>query len=484
MDVDANYATGSPQPLLRRSIVAATLMIALLCCFSDTVSGQSASASLPNAPQPSYAGSVPSGPASDEELQLSLGDAIAKALRYNLDALEGGQNARLARGQKLIALSAILPQVSAGASENVNQESLSTLGIKVPGIPQIVGPYSYSTLDVSVSQSLFSYPAIQRLRAARTAEQAAQLSHEDILDVVTLTVGNAYLQVIEADSRIRAQEAEVRNAKALYDQALDELHAGTAPQIDVTRTEVQWHTEEYNLSIARNNFAIAKLTLGRAIGLPLGQQFELTDILPYADLTPPSLADALDTAYRFRSDYKSAVDSERSAHQELSAAKGERYPRIDTSANYADEGTTFGHSHGTFAFEAGVSVPIFTGRRISGDIVKAKATLDERKSESENLRGQIDFDVRSAYLNLNAAKEQVAVAQQNVTLAQDNLVRSKDRFSSGVTDSVEVVQAEQSLASADDQYITSLYNHNLAKLSLARALGVARTGYNQYLGGQ
>ena len=127
---------------------------------------------------------------------------------------------------------------------------------------------------------------------------------------------------------------------------------------------------------------------------------------------------------------------------------------------------------------------VFTGGRIKGDITQAEATLRQRKAEAENLRGQIDYDVRTAYLNLNAAKEQVDVARRNVELANDNLARSKDRFSSGVTDSVEVVQAEQSLASANDQYITSLYNHNLAKLSLARALGVARTSYNQYLAGK
>ena len=129
-------------------------------------------------------------------------------------------------------------------------------------------------------------------------------------------------------------------------------------------------------------------------------------------------------------------------------------------------------------------MPIFTGGRIKGDITQAEAQLRQRKAEAENLRGQVDYDVRTAFLNLNAAKEQVDVAQRNVELANESLARSKDRFTSGVTDSVEVVQAEQALASANDQYITSLYNHNFAKLSLARALGVARTSYSQYLGGK
>jgi len=432
-------------------------------------------------------GSVPSGPASDELVQLTLRDAIKMALRYNLGAIESGQNAQIARGQRLLALSNLLPHVSAGASENVQQVNLATFGLnglRIQGIPTVVGPFSYSSVDASISQTLFSYESIQRFRAARTAEQAAQLSYQDILDVVTLTVGNAYLRIIEADSRIKAQRAQVQNARALYDRAVDQVQAGTAPRIDATRTEVQLHTEEYNLSIARNNFAVAKLALGRAIGLPLGQEFELADTLPYSDITPLSVDDALQIAFKSRGDFRSALDSQKAAAQSLSAAKGERYPTVAANGSYGDIGPTFGHSHGDFTFQAGIRVPLFTGGQIKGDITQAEAELRQRKAEAENTRGQIDYDVRTAFLNLNAAKEQVAVAKQNVELANESLARSKDRFTSGVTDSVEVVQAEQALASANDQYITSLYNHNFAKLSLARALGVARSSYNEYLGGR
>jgi outer membrane protein TolC/ABC-type transporter Mla MlaB component len=453
---------------------------ALVAVFAVLIGGATAKAQ-----NTAINGSVPSGPASGELVQLTLRDAIKMALRYNLGAIESGQNAQIARGQRLLALSNLLPQVSAGASENVQQLNLATFGLSgLKGIPNVVGPFSYSSVDASVSQTLFSYESIQRFRAARTAEQAAQLSYQDILDVVTLTVGNGYLRIIEADSRIKAEEAQVQNARALYDRAADQVQAGTAPRIDATRTEVQLHAEEYNLSIARNNFALAKLALGRAIGLPLGQEFELADTLPYSDITPVSVDDALQIASKSRSDFRSALDSQKAAAQTLSAAKGERYPTVAVNGSYGDIGPTFGNSHGDFTFQAGIRVPLFTGGRIKGDITQAEAELRQRKAEAENIRGQIDQDIRTALLNLNAAKEQVEVAKQNVELANESLARSKDRFTSGVTDSVEVVQAEQALASANDQYITSLYDHNFAKLSLARALGVARTNYQQYLGGK
>jgi outer membrane protein TolC len=426
-------------------------------------------------------GSIPSGTASKEVLHLTLRDAITMAVRYNLGQIESGENARIARGQRLRAMSTLLPQVSAGAAENVEQFSASTLGIKVPQVPAVIGPFSYSTAQANASLSLFNFESIQRFRAARNAEQAAQLTYNDTLDVITLIVGNIYLEVIQAGSRIEAEQAQVKNAQALYDQAADQLQSGTSTKIDVTRSGVQLHTEQYNLSITQNNFAIAKLNLSRAIGLPLGQAFDLADQVPYADIHPQTVEDALSSAFKTRSDFRAALSVEKSAQQQLSATRGERYPVLAVNGDYGVQGPNFGTLHGAFTFQAGVTVPIFTSGRIKGDITEAEAALRQRKAEAENLRGQIDYDVRTAFLNLQAAQQQITVAKENVDLANENLSRSQERFAAGVTDSVEVVQAQQALASANDQYISSLYNHNLSKLQLARALGVARTNYNQYL---
>jgi outer membrane protein TolC len=426
-------------------------------------------------------GSVPSGTASKEVLHLTLRDAITMAVRYNLGQIESGENARIARGQRLRAMSALLPQVTAGAAENVSQFSAATLGIKIPQVPAVIGPFSYTTAQANASQSLFNFESIQRFRAARSSEQAAQLSYSDTLDAITLIVGSAYLEVIQANSRIRAEEAQIKNAQALYDQAADQLQSGTSTKIDVTRSGVQLHTEQYNLSITQNNFAIAKLNLSRAIGLPLGQAFDLSDQVPYADIHSQTVEDALNTAYKTRNDFRAALSSVKSAQQQLSATRGERYPVLAANGDYGVQGPNPGNLHGAFTFQAGVSVPIFTSGRIKGDITEAEAALHQRKAEAENLRGQIDYDVRTAFLNLQAARQQITVAKENVDLANENLSRSQERFAAGVTDSVEVVQAQQALASANDQYISSLYSHNLSKLQLARALGVARSNYNQYL---
>jgi outer membrane protein TolC len=99
----------------------------------------------------------------------------------------------------------------------------------------------------------------------------------------------------------------------------------------------------------------------------------------------------------------------------------------------------------------------------------------------QNLHGQIDYDVRAALLDLNAAAEQVEVARSSVDLADQTLTQARDRFAAGVTDNLEVIQAQEAVASANENYISSLYAHNLAKVELARAIGFAEEGVKQYL---
>jgi outer membrane protein TolC len=432
-------------------------------------------------------GSVPVGAATNEVMHLTFRDAIDMALRYNLEAIESTEAARAARAQRMQALSILLPNVSVGASYDRTRISAASIGLSsAPGfsIPAAIGPFAYSTIAVTASQAVVNVEATRRLRAAQSTEHGASLSRNDALDLVTLTVGNAYLQVIAAGSRIEATEAEVRNAQALSDRAADAFEAGTSPRIDVTRTAVQLHTEQFNLTVARNTLAIVKLNLARAIGLPLGQAFDLADRLPYADVDPLSVDGALKTAFESRADFRAAELAVESAQQEIAAARAQRFPTLSVSGDYGRQGVTVANTEHIFSFLATATVPVFTGGRITSQEAKGDAALQQRRAERDDLRGQIDYDVRTALLNLQAAKQQVAVARENVELANENLERSQERFAAGVTDSVEVVQAQQSLSHANDQLISGAYSHNLAKLQFARAIGAAHTGYAQYLGKQ
>jgi outer membrane protein TolC len=131
-----------------------------------------------------------------------------------------------------------------------------------------------------------------------------------------------------------------------------------------------------------------------------------------------------------------------------------------------------------------LSIPIFTGNSVHGEIQQADARLEQSRERLDNLREQIEADVRTAFLNLQSSAEQVKVAQSNIELADQTLAQSRDRFSAGVTDSVEVVQSQEAVASAHEQYISSLYKYNFAKISLVRALGAGAPGVKEYFSGK
>jgi outer membrane protein TolC len=372
--------------------------------------------------------------------------------------------------------------------ENVETESLTALGFKSNlfpfPLPRVIGPFNYFDARASVSQSLFNFKDFEQERAASERLKSAQYSFKDAREVVVLAVGNAYLQAIATASRIETTEAQVTNAQALYDKAVDQQKAGLNPAIDTLRAQVELQTRQQQLIAARNDFAKQKLSLARIIGLPPGQEFVLTEKAPYQALTPLPLEVYLQRAYTSRSDYQAAQAQVRAAELSRRAASAGHYPTLGFDANYGDIGVTPGQSNGTWQVNGGLNIPIFAGGKTHSDVLEADAQLKQLRSQLGDLRGRIDYEVRSALLDLNSAADQVEVARSSVELAEEALTQSRDRFTAGVTDNLEVVQAQESVASAHESYIQSLYAHNLAKVELARAIGDAEQGVKRYLKGE
>jgi outer membrane protein TolC len=454
---------------------------------SQQTSSSSGSTSVPP-PQGSFSGSVPVKPVAGT-LQISLQDAIDRGLKQNLGVLLSDYDTRAARGRRWQQLSALLPHVSAAPYLAVSQVNLAEFGFKFnfPGvtIPTIVGPFSYVDARLNASQSIFDWQSVNRLRAAGQNVESAEYSYKDARDLVVLSVGFAYLQAIADNARIETADAEVKTAQALYDQASDQLKAGTSPAIDALRAQVELKTRQQQLIQAKNDLAIQKLSVARVIGLPPGQQFELTDQSPYEPFEVLTLEDALKRAYASRSDYQAALADVRSAEFTMKAARAEHYPTLAVSGDYGVAGQHLtSSSHGVFDFRTTLTIPIFAGGTARADSLQASAQLDQSRAKLENLRAQIDDDVQTALLNLQSSSEEVAVTLSNIDLAEQSLTQSRDRFAAGVADTVEVVQAEEAVASAHESYISSLYSFNYAKISLARALGMAEQGVKEFFKGK
>jgi outer membrane protein TolC len=471
-----------------------TCALVLLCGVTPAVA-QSGTASPPTSSGQatagtldtnSFGGSVPAKLVPGV-LPLSLQDAIDRGLKQNLGVLLSNAEIQSARGQRWEQLSALLPQVTAAPYLATSKINLNELGLTSVGgilIPPSVGPFSYFDARVTASQTLFDWKSINASRAANENLKSASYTYKDARDLVVLAVGFAYLQAIADEARIETTDAQVKTAQALFNQATDQVTAGSSPAIDASRAKVELQTRQQQLIQAKNNFAIQKLTVARVIGLAPGQEFELTDRSPYEPFQGITVEEALRRAYASRSDYQAALTDVRAAEFSRKAAAAGYLPSLGLNADYGTGGSQISNATQVFDVRGTVSIPIFLGGRVHGDVLQANARLEQSRERLENLRAQIDTDIRTALLNLQSSADLVTVARSNIDLAEETLAQSRDRYSAGVADSVEIVQSQQAVASAHEQYISSLYNFNTAKISLARALGAAEEGFKEYFKGK
>lgn len=447
---------------------------------------------LPAAPTPAelaggaspYQGSVPAGEATSETLQLSLADALERGLRTNLGVIDKNLDSQLAQAERQRQLSNLLPQLTGNVRHQTGELSLVTFGFKIPGIPEVIGPFSYQDARVALTQRLFDLQALYKFRSARESARAADLSVAEARELVVVVVGAAYYQVVASAARVETAHAQLKASQSLEELAQNQVRSGLTPSIDGFRATVQRQTDLQRVAVYEATLEKDKLTLGRLIGLPAGQRIAITTPVPYVPWNGPSEEQALQTAYASRSDLKSAEAAVRAAELAKTAAAAEHLPSLAVSGDYGRVGKNLSTTDGTYTLSAGVSVPIYEGGRIRSEVARADVTLQRRRAEAADLKGRVDYEVRSNFLDLRAAETSVEVARQNVDLAEQTLTVAHDRFANGVTNNVEVVLAEQELAAAHENYIASLFSHNFTKLSLLRAMGQVEQGVKQLLSGK
>jgi outer membrane protein TolC len=425
-------------------------------------------------------GGVPQGAATGT-LALTLDAAIQMGLRNNLAPILAGNGNQQARAQRIAAVAALLPRVDASAGEMRQRINLAAFGFSFPGIPLLVGPFNVFQASASASLPIFNLSAVQNARAAGAEEKSAQANFEATRNLVVLAVANQYLLTVADQSRVQAAQAELATAESELTQAQDMLRAGTVNALAAVRAQVQRDRQRQQLTAQQNALSKQRLQLARAIGLPLAQNFTLATVPAFTKIAPPESGAAVAEALSTRPDYRAAESTQRAAKLLVSAAKAERLPTFGVSGNWGTIGHEIGSNHPIFSFGATLEVPVFAGGAYHADKLRAEAQLKDANSRLADLRAQIDVEVRSALLDLASNQAQVTVAQDAQQMAHQELQLAQDRFKAGVADNLEVVQAQQSVADADESTIASLYAYNVAKAQLAQALGVAATRYQQYL---
>lgn len=431
--------------------------------------------------QGAYTGSAldPNPPAGS--LTLTLTDAVRRGLQFNLGRVGADAASRQAQAQRISARSSLLPNLSVSASENAAKTNLQAEGFSASAFgesegfsfPNTVGPFHYYDLRGSLQQNVMDFTAVHNNRSARQSADAASLEASQAREEVVLAVTGVYLQLMATSAMIDAQRVEVQYAEASYKQACAQADAGNKAPIEANRSLVELQTEQQRLRSQLGDLQKRKNALARMIGLPLALDISITEKLESLPFDAASVEDVVNRAWTQRQDLKSAEAALRAAEEARKAAGAERLPSATVKGYYGIEGINPNQGNGIFQASATVSIPIFDGGRIHADTAQADAVVAERRAELSNERGAVELDVRDAYIDLTVASDQVGTAESNRKLALETLQQSQDRFAVGVADSVEVVNSQEALAAADHDYVSSLFSQNLAKITLAHAMGEA-----------
>ena len=420
----------------------------------------------PQQPPPTAPGASTSPP-----IALTLSDAIARGVRQNVTARVQEADLVAARGDRWSAMKDLLPTASARLAYSRQVINLAVFGFTLPGVPSIVGPFNLHDARLFVSQPIVDLHALYESRSSAANLRAAEFVTKDTRSLVTLAVRDLYLQAVAGESRLVAARAQSDTARALLTQATDLRNAGVSAGIDVIRAQVQSHLQDQRVIVTLNEFEKEKLQLARAIGLPLDRPISLVDQIPYAPLDGMPLEAALQQALSARDDYRAAQERFQAAQASRRAAISDNLPSLHLNADYGEIGNIPANTHSTFLVAAEVRIPIFDSATTRGHLLETEGLVERRRAELDDFRAGVEYEVRAAYLDVHAADEALQTAKETMDLANQELTQSRDRFAAGVTGNLEVVQAQESVANATDQYISSLYAHNAAKAALAHAIG-------------
>ena len=433
------------------------------------------------APANPFLGGIPKGTVTSTPLPLSAKDAVQRALENNLGLLLQEEAETTAHGARWRALADLLPNVSGSLAARRQVINLEAFGF--PANPPRVGPFNIYDARVFLSQPVVDLSAMNDARAASANEKAAKYNVKSARDLVVLVAVNLYLEAVAQSARVDMVHAQLQTAEELLKQAQDLKASGIVASLDVVRAQVQVQNQRQRSIGAENDLEKAKLQLAHAIGIPVAQPITLTDTVPYAPLPPPSVDESLARALETRPDYLAAKSRLEAAQAANRAANFALLPSFRVDADYGTIGNTPGTALTTYTMAATIKIPVFDGGRTTARRLEAGAALREREAELADFRNRVEFEVRSALLDLRAADQQLQAAQTSVQLANDELRQARDRFAAGVAGNLEVTQAQESVATASDVYVTALYAHNLAKASLAQALGIAESAVMTFLGG-
>jgi outer membrane protein TolC len=415
-------------------------------------------------------------------VELSLKHAVQLAVspEGNAQVQLSAEAVKQAESRSDQARAALLPDLSAAFSEESVTRDLAAMGlhftVPLPNFhfPNFVGPFSTMDARVSATQSVFDFSSLRRFQASKVGVSAAKSDADGSAERVAATVARAYLAAVKADADVETAHANVTLSEAVLKQAQNQKDAGTGTGIEITRAKVQLANDRQHLLVAENARRSAVLQLLRAVGLRLDTEISLSDKLQYLPVDAVSIEQAQAQAIKERADLAAQQEREANARLQASATKFERLPTVAAFGDYGSSGTGINNSMPTRTVGIAVRVPLFDGGRRDARRVESASQYRSEKVKTNDLKQQIDLDVRLALDALHSAEEQVKVAKEGLELAENELTQARRRYDAGVAIGVEVTDAQTRLERARDNQTAAIYSYNVGKLDLAQAMGAVR----------
>jgi outer membrane protein TolC len=413
----------------------------------------------------------------EDVLELSLKQAVDLALAPDgatrTQLAREAVNAALARQRQ--SLAALLPNVDAGLGYADQTRNLRTFGLNfsIPGIgaiPSLAGPFSVYDLRATATQTVFDLAALKRYQAGRRGADQARAEVEAAADQTIERVARAYLAALAAQANVESAEANVTLSEAIVKLTRSQKDAGTGTGIEITRAQVQLANEQQRLLVARNELSRAQLRLLREAGIPMKDTVRLTDKLAY------QAVDLSSTPAPERADLKAQQARETAVRASYEAAKWERLPSVVASGDYGTTGPSANNSIPTRSVGVAVRLPVFDGGRRDARRAEAGSAWRAEQIRTRDLQQQIQLELRLAADGVRAAESQLKTAELGAQLAQTEVEQAKRRYEAGVTNSLELTDAQTRLVRARDNYLAALFSHNAARLDYTAALGtISRT---------
>jgi len=412
-------------------------------------------------------------------LKLTLDKAVNLALKQNPSAQIAVLQAAEAVQDKNIARAGLLPQADLQTTDAIRrinlQEQLGTLPF--PGIPGHVGPLNILHAGPTFGTPVFDLTLWNRYRSAKDLANASKATSLSTREQVILLVVSQYIGTLRAMATVEASQSRVDLAQALYDQAADLQKEGVGTGIDTLRANVELQNEKQSLLVAQTDRDSSLFGLSRLLNLDARQEIALADSLSFFDTPQPDVNASIDEALAARQEWKALGAQLKAAQHDKQASQDLRLPTLRVDGSWAYEGTRLNNGIPVYNYQATLDFPLFTGGRTHAEIVKSDLQLKVLHEQEADLRNQIALDVKTALLNLKSARNQVEVSTLGVQLAKEEVDQARDRFKAGVANNIEVIQAQDALARANDNEIAALYRFNQARADYAKSIGQMEAVY-------